>query len=66
MGAVAERVARRWRTPVQLNLDELTAILTAAQPGRREGPDLAAARTRLGRARERRRQAVARAARAGF
>jgi hypothetical protein len=61
MGTIAARIARRYRTPVRLNLDELEAVLAGGNP--RRDRDLASARDRLGRARQRRRQAVARAAR---
>ena len=54
--------ARRHRTIVLLNYDELNAVLAAAPQARRNRP-LASARRRLERARERRRKAVARARR---
>lgn len=70
MSALRTWLAEHRRTGVRLSLPELTTVLMAceaAEPGsgwlfRRQDPDLASARRRLGRARERRVKAVERAA----
>jgi hypothetical protein len=58
-----QQIARRWRVPTRLNLDELNELLGHVHPGRRPSRDLASACTRLECTRDRRRRAVARAKR---